>query len=83
MSVPKVEVGQIWVAKPSAISRESLVAGHFMWKRFLRIETVDGDRAIVRTVKKQNGVWSAASNRRTTVRLSRLDGTYHNYGFVE
>jgi hypothetical protein len=82
MRVPGVAVGQVWVARPG-LSSGADCARYFLWMRFFRVEAVDDDRVTVRTVKRQDGCWQVSGKRTTTVRLSRFDGSFHNYGFVE
>lgn len=82
----KPELGQIWVAKPGGYPLKEGYLRQFSWKRFVRIEETDAenDRCIIRTVEKQNGDWIPKSGTRNMkAKLSRFDGTYHNYGFVE
>lgn len=72
-------VGQIWVVKPSGGSPP-----FFSWKRFVRIDSIDAEhnRIIIRTVKKRGDEWIIVG-RKSKARLSKFDGTYWNYVFVE
>jgi hypothetical protein len=83
----KPEVGQIWLVKPGGCPmKDGHYLYHFDWKRYVRIEETDAskDRCTIRTVEKRNGNWFPRPGTRSVrAKLSRFDGTYHNYGFVE
>jgi hypothetical protein len=78
-------IGQIWVARPAALPwGETGYLGQFAWKRFVRVDEIDraNDRIVITTVRKEGGKW-LRSGKTTKARLSRFDGGYWNYAFVE
>lgn len=76
---PYPRVGQVWVAKPCGGSPP-----FFSWQRFVLITRIDEryNKIYIQKVEKQNGQWTVVG-RKSTARLSRFDGSYWNYAFVE
>jgi hypothetical protein len=75
---PFPRIGQIWAAVPRGSSPPC------RGERYVLIVNTDEkqNRIAIRKVEKQNGQWTIVG-RRSTARLSRFDGSYWNYGFVE